>query len=369
MIKFITAGESHGKGLIAIIEGIPAHLDIRVEDINVELERRQKGYGRGSRMKIEADHAEILSGVRNCETIGSPIAIAVWNKDFHRKPAVPVFIPRPGHADLAGALKYGFTDIRNIWERASARETAARVAAGAVAKKLLKEFGIEVVSHVVGIGCISIDNTGIKLNELIKRIKLAEGSPVRCISKEATKEIVRQIDEARNKGNTLGGIFEVIVTGAPAGLGSYVQWDSRLDMKLAGAVMSIPGIRGVEIGLGFESAGMFGSEVHDGITYENGIKRTGNNAGGIEGGVSNGEPIVLRAAMKPIPSLAKPLMSVNLKTKKNSKAPALRSDVCAVPAAGVVGEAMVAVELASAMADRFGGDTVSEMKSNFKRSR
>ncbi|OIO00693.1 chorismate synthase [Candidatus Desantisbacteria bacterium CG_4_10_14_0_8_um_filter_48_22] len=366
MIKFITAGESHGKGIVAVIEGIPAHLRLGEEDINVELKRRQMGYGRGARMKIELDRAEILSGVRKGETLGSPIAVAVWNRDWHNKPMSPVFVPRPGHADLAGALKYSQQDIRNVWERASARETAGRVAAGAVARKLLGEFGIEILSHIVGIGYISIDTTGIRLELLKKQIKSADKAPVRCVNKEAAKEMIRQIDEARAKGDTLGGMFEIIALGVPAGLGTYVQWDARLDMKLAGALMSIPGIRGVEIGLGFESAGMKGSEVHDEIAYKGRFTRKTNNAGGIEGGISNGEPIILRAAMKPIPSLAKPLWSVNLKTKRSAKAPVLRADVCAVPAAGVVGEAMAAIELASAMTDRFSGDTLQEMKRHFK---
>jgi len=365
MIKFITAGESHGKGIIAIIEGIPAHLKLAEEDINLELKRRQSGYGRSARMKIEMDRAEIISGIRKGETLGSPVTIAVWNKDFHVKPPEPIYVPRPGHADLPGALKYEQKDIRNIWERASARETTGRVAAGAVCKKLLREFNIEILSHITGIGSISIDTTGINLTQIRKKVKSADRQPLRCIHREAMKEMIKEIDEARKKGDTLGGIFEVIVFGVPPGLGSYVQWDARLDTKLAGALMSIPGIRGVEIGLGFESARMLGSEVHDEIAFRGKFMRKTNNAGGIEGGISNGEPIVLRAAMKPIPTLLNPLKSVNLRTKKTVPAPVLRADICAVSAAGVVGEAMVAIEIASAMTEKFGSDTLQEMKAAF----
>lgn len=366
MLKFTTAGESHGKGIITIIEGIPAHLFLSEKDIDVELKRRQMGYGRGGRMKIELDRAQILSGVRKGETIGSPVAIAVWNKDVHKKPLSPVYVPRPGHADLTGAVKYGQIDIRNVWERASARETAGRVAAGAVAKRLLKEFNIEVLSHVVGIADIAVDITGVSISELKKKIKSIDSSPLRCIHREAELEMMRVIDEAKKKGDTVGGVFEVLALNVPVGLGSYVQWDSRLDMRLAGAVMSIPGIRGVEIGLGFESALMLGSQVHDEITCKTGFGRKTNNAGGIEGGISNGEPIMMRAAMKPIPSLARPLDSVNLKTGKKSKAAVLRSDICAVPAAGVVAESMTAFVLAGAVCEKFGGDTINETKRNFR---
>ena len=364
MLKLITAGESHGKGIVSVIEGIPAHLKLSEQDINVELKRRQMGYGRGNRMKIEPDRAEIISGVRKGETLGSPIAIAVWNKDAHKKLPEPVFVPRPGHADLTGALKYEQTDIRNVWERASARETVGRVAAGAVAKKLLREFNVEVLSHTVSIGGIEIDTTELSVEGLALRVKKVDNSPLRCTHKEAEKDMMRLIDEAKRKGDSLGGIFEIIGINVPVGLGSYVQWDSRLDMKLGGAVMSIPGIRGVEIGLGFESAKLFGSEVHDLILK--GLSRGTNNAGGIEGGISNGEPIIIRAAMKPIPSLMKPLDSINLKTKKKAKAAVLRADTCAVPAAGVVGEAMVAFIIAQAMCEKYGGDTVWEMRKNYR---
>ena len=368
MIKLITSGESHGKALITVVNGIPANLTLNENDINVELNRRRMGYGRGKRMQLEGEKAEILSGVRKGKTIGSPIAISIWNKDWHKQIPQDINIPRPGHADLAGALKYGQSDIRNIWERSSARETAGRVAGAAVAKKLLKEFRIEILSHVISIGVINAfsaqDLSSASLKDKLKKL---DPSKLRCVDKEKEKQMIRLIDKAKAEGDSLGGVFEVIVFGVPFGLGSYVQCDDRLDAKLAFALMSIPGIKGVEIGMGFEAARKFGSEVQDEIFYE---KRKGffhktNNAGGIEGGISNAEPIILRAAMKPIPTLANPLRSVNLKTKKSSRAPVLRSDVCAVPAAGIVGEAMVAIEIASAMKEKFGGDSTEEMKRNY----
>ena len=366
MIKFITSGESHGKALIAIIEGIPANLSLNESDINIELKRRQAGYGRGKRMQLEADNAEILSGVRKGKTIGSPISIAIWNKDWHKKNDEEINVPRPGHADLAGALKYNQNDIRNIWERSSARETAGRVAAGAIAKKMLKIFQIKILSHVLEIGSIRTD-CELAAGTLQSALMKLDKSSLRCIDKEKEKEMVKLVDIATAKGDSLGGIFEVIAFGIPVGLGSYAQWNDRLDVKLAGAVMSIPGVKGVEIGLGFNSARIFGSKMQDEILWDKkkGFLHKTNNAGGIEGGISNSEPILLRAAMKPIPTLAKPLNSINLKTKKFAKAPILRADVCAVPAAGIVAEAMVSIEIASAMKGKFGGDSIEEMKKNY----
>jgi len=369
MIKFITGGKSHGKGLIATVRGIPAGLSINVKGINIELKRRQAGYGRSRRMKIEKDKVEILSGVRLNKTTGRAITLAIWNKDWQKRKSGPINVPRPGHADLPGAISYNQKNIRKIWERSSARETAARVAAGAVAKKLLKEFKIEILSYVVEIGGIKADKHGSLVNSLKRKIKKIDDSPLRCLNKESEKKMMKKIDEAKKKGDSVGGVFEVIVFNIPVGLGSYIQWNRRLNAKLAAAVMSIQGIKGIEVGLGFNSAREFGSQVHDEIFYSKnrGFFHKTNNAGGIEGGMSNGEPIVLRAAMKPIPTLANPLNSVNLKTKKPAKAPVLRADVCAVPAAGVVGEAMVAIEIASAMTEKFGGETLQEMKLNYEK--
>ena len=329
-IRFLTAGESHGKALVAIIEGIPAGLKLDGGFINKELARRMKGPGRGKRMKIENDLAEILSGVRLGKTLGSPITLVIKNKDYKIDTLGAVSFPRPGHADLAGALKFGETDIRNILERASARETAARTASGAVAKVLLGTFGMKFVSRTVTIG--------------------------------------GEIEKAKSEGDTLGGIFEVIANGVPPGLGSFTQWRDRLDGNLARAVMSIPGVKGVEIGAGFSQALKRGSIVHDEIVYSRKLRRferLSNNAGGIEGGISNGENIILRAAMKPISTLMKPLMSVNIKTKKPGRAATERADVCVVEAAGVVAEAVVALEIARAFAEKFGGDSIVEMKRNY----
>jgi len=337
MLRYITAGESHGKALVAVLEGCPANLSLTPEDINQDLVRRQEGYGRGPRMQIEKDTAEIISGLRNGKTIGSPIAIMLPNKscELFTEPFTRL---RPGHADLAGALKYNQKDVRNILERASARETAGRVAAGAVCKKLLSEFKIIIKSRTVSIGGAS-----------------------------AEKEWKKLIDQAREKGDSLGGVFELEITGAPSGLGSYVQWDARLDGNLARAVMAIPGIKGVEIGLGFKEAELPGSQAHDEIFYEKakGFYHKTNNAGGIEGGISNGEPIVVRAVMKPISTLKTPLQSVDLTTKAAAAAHVERSDVCAIEAAGVVGEAVSAFEIARALLEKFGGDSLEETKDNF----
>jgi chorismate synthase len=385
MLKFLTAGESHGRCLIGILEGIPSGLRIFENDINRDLSRRQKGFGRSIRMEIEEDRVEILSGVRWGSTIGSPIALIIQNKDWANwKEAMSVSPdfegsspsvtrPRPGHADLAGAIKYGQRDIRNVLERSSARETAMRVALGAIAKRLLAEFGIKIISHVIEIGMIKADIKGLSLEDIEAK---AEASDVRCADPSASQRMISRIKEAMDKGDSLGGIFEIIVSRLPIGLGSYMQWDKRLDGRLAKALMSIQAIKGVEIGIGFEGSRRFGSEVHDEIFYEKsrvesresrvGFYRKTNNAGGIEGGMTNGEDIVLRAVMKPIPTLRKPLRSVDFITKEPFEASYERSDVCAVPSAGVVAESMVALELADAMLEKFGGDSLEETKRNYE---
>ena len=392
-LRFLTSGESHGKALIGILEGIPSGLFISADDTDKDLGRRQGGYGRGNRMKIETDCAEILSGVRWGKTIGSPIAILIQNKDWAnwqeimsaevnpqsaiRNPK-SVTRPRPGHADLAGSLKYDTHDIRDILERSSARETAMRVALGAIAKKFLSEFNVNVGSYVIQIGSIKVESSKLKVQsseeELLKTFDLAEKSQVRCPDKDASQKIIKLIDKAIKDGNSLGGVFEVFVTGLPVGLGSHVQWDRRLNGRLAQALMSIQAIKGVEIGLGFEMAGRAGSEVMDEIFFSKkaagsrlsaGFLRKTNNAGGIEGGMTNGMPVILRAAKKPIPTLRKPLRSVDINTKKPFNAAYERSDVCAVPAAGVVGEAMTALVIADAFLEKFGGDSMPEVKRNY----
>ncbi len=383
-ISFHTAGESHGRGLTALLEGIPAGLALDMSrDVDPELKRRQGGYGRGRRMQIESDRADLLSGVRLGETLGSPISMIVWNRDWenwttamsHDPPAEdvnpkalrPHYLPRPGHADLVGALKYDRRDVRDILERASARETAARVACGAVARRLLSEFGIRIGSHIVSIGPVQAD-----IEELPADINAAtEASPVRCLDDDAAERMMAEIDSAKERGDTLGGVFEVVATGLPVGLGSYVSWDQKLDGRLAGAVMSVQAVKGVELGLGFEGAVRPGSQVHDPIVLAEqkprtgGLGRASNRAGGLEGGVTTGEPLVVRGAMKPISTLRKRLPSVDMRDGSEGDAAVERSDVCAVPAAGVVAEAMVALVLADAFLDKFGGDSISEIRRNF----
>ena len=385
-LRFLTAGESHGKGLTGILEGIPSGLSLSPEDIDKELKRRQMGYGRGGRMKIESDHAEIISGVRWGKTIGSPISLLIENRDWknwqegmsadaeHAGSIPPVTRPRPGHADLAGALKYGHKDIRNILERSSARETAMRVAIGAIAKKFLSECGINIGSYVIQIGNVKLQESGVssQQSELKAILEKAEESPVRCPDDNTSQKMTQLIDEALQKGDTLGGIFEVFATGVPLGLGSHIQWDKRLDGRLAQALMGIQAIKGVEIGTGFEMAERFGSEVMDEIFYDGSqftvhglpFYRETNHAGGIEGGMTNGMPIVIRAAMKPIPTLRKPLRSVDIITKEPFEAAYERSDTCAVPAAAVIGEAMTALVIADAFLEKFGGDSFEETKRN-----
>jgi chorismate synthase len=375
-MKFHTAGESHGRGLIALIEGVPAGLRLSAsEDIDPELKRRQGGYGRGDRMKIEQDRAEFLSGVRLGETLGSPLSMVIWNRDWENwrtamsHEAQPdaddealrrVHLPRPGHADLVGVLKYDRTDARDILERASARETTARVAAGAVAKTLLRVFGITIGSHIVSMGEVSAsvpDDLPADLNAV------ADASPVRTIDKNAEARMIEQIDRAKLTGDTLGGCFEVVIRGVPAGLGSHISWDRRLDGRLAQAMMSIQAMKGVEIGLGFEAARRFGSQVHDVI--ESGYTRASNRAGGLEGGMTTGGPIVLRVAMKPLSTLMRPLATVDIKTGERGEAVTERSDVAALAAAGVVGEAMAALIVADAMVEKFAGDSIREMRRNY----
>ncbi|MCX8028148.1 MAG: chorismate synthase [Thermodesulfovibrionales bacterium] len=381
-IRFLTAGESHGKGLACILEGIPSGLNLKEDDINSELKRRQGGYGRGSRMKIEQDRVEILSGVRWGKTLGSPILLLLYNKDWVNwqegmsvnetlSGSIPLVTrPRPGHADLSGAVKYNVKDIRNILERSSARETAMRVAGGAVAKVFLKNFGISVYSMVISIGSVRIDDAFIydpytNFEEIHKR---AENSPVRCPDEKTSDEMVRLIDTAISKGDTLGGVFSVIVTGVGFGLGSHIQWDLRLDARLAYTVMSIQAIKSVEIGKGMEMSRAFGSDVMDEIHYldEKGFYRNTNFLGGIEGGISNAMPIVLKAGMKPIPTLKKPLQSVDIRTKETVKATYERSDACAVPAASVIGEAMVSLTILDAFLEKFGGDSMDETERNYQ---
>ena len=383
MFRFLTAGESHGQTLLAIVEGVPAGLRISERFISAHLVRRQRGYGRGGRMAIERDQAQLLAGVRFGKTIGSPIAVLVKNKDWESwklamdiEKAPPgadarrVTVPRPGHADLAGAAKYAADDLRDVLERASARETAARVAAGSIARRLLEEMGIEIMSHVLMIGRVRAQSAQVSWQDVRRR---AEASDLRCADAQAAARMRKAIDAARRKGDTLGGIFQVVAVGAPPGLGSYAQWDRRLDGALARALMSIPAVKGVEVGLGFGAAALAGSQVHDEILRRRAPagdthpwRRPTNRAGGLEGGVSNGEPIVLQAAMKPIATLMRPLRSFDLRTGRGARAHVERSDVCAVPAAAVVGEAVVAIELARAALEKFGGDSMGELLRNLR---
>jgi len=378
MLRYLTSGESHGKALIAILEGIPAGLRLSNKDIDKDLARRQVGYGRGGRMHIEKDKVEILSGVRLGKTLGSPLTLMVKNLDWENwqeimnvneikgKEIKALTHPRPGHADFAGLIKYNFKDIRDVLERASARETAVRVAIGAVCRKFLQEFGIYLYSRVIQIGKVKDESEWQPLNE---NYSLIESSSLRCLSKEAEKGMIALIDEAKKSGDSLGGIFEVMITGLPIGLGSYIQWDLKLDACLARAIMSIQAIVGIEIGLGFSAAKKFGSQVQDEIFYDKQKKkfyRLTNNAGGIEGGMTDGEPIILRAAMKPISTLAQPLHSVDFITKKEVKAIKERADVCAVPAAAVIGEGVSAFEIAKTMREKFSGDSLEEAKRNYE---
>ena len=382
MFRFTTAGESHGRALVAVVEGLPAGLAVDAEAVNRELERRQWGYGRGGRMKIERDRAEILSGVRHGRTLGSPVALQIENRDWKNWTGVMaaeppsagevpkekmrrVKRPRPGHADLAGGLKYGARDLRDILERASARETAARVACGALARQLLAVFGVEIRSHVAQLGGIPERPLEVDWDAICR---IPDDAPLRCADEAAQSSMVALIDEKRREGDTLGGVFEVVARGVVAGLGSHTSWESKLDGRLARAVMSIPAVKAVAVGAGVEAASLPGSLVHDEIGYDTEARaftRPTNRAGGLEGGITNGEELRVCGYLKPISTLRKALRSVDIETKEEQAAAFERSDVTAVPAAGVIGEAMVALTLAGAMREKFGGDHVEEMRRNF----
>ena len=389
MLRYFTAGESHGPCLTVILDGVPAGFSIDIQKINHDLWRRQQGYGRGGRMLIEKDEVQIRSGIRWGETLGSPVAMGIENRDWKnwtkkmsslpedRDESVAVTKPRPGHADLAGILKYHHADIRNVLERASARDTVSRTAAGSFCKQLLAPFGIKIMGYIRSLGNIEAQFEGLSYEEIYAQ---ADESPVRVADKEAEEKMIALIDECKKRGDTLGGIFEVVALGVPPGLGSHAQWDRKLDGRLARGLMSIQAIKGVEIGLGFEMARRRGSEVHDEIFFDphgmvsagtprivpTGFYRGSNNSGGTEGGMSNGAPLVVRAAMKPISTLMSPLHSVDLRSKESADASVERSDVCSAPAAAVIGEAVVAFELAGAFLEKFGGDSLHEITRNYE---
>ena len=377
-LQFLTSGESHGKGLLGILDGLPAGIEISEEYIDHQLKRRQMGHGRGGRMKIEKDHAQLWGGVRHGLTLGSPVGISIDNldwKNWTKKMSVepiqekvkPVTLPRPGHADLAGVHKYGFGDIRNILERSSARETTMRVALGSVCRKLLEDVGIYIGSRVVQIHNVK-DESNYKLTPDAMNER-ADISPVRCLDGNAEKEMINVIDDAKKAGDSVGGVFEVIATGVPYGLGSYTQWNNKLQARISTMMMSINAFKGIEIGSGFKSASQFGSNVHDEIGYENGkFTRHTNNAGGIEGGMSNAQPIVLWMSMKPISTLIKPLRSIDIVTHEEKNAHKERTDSCAVPAASVVSESMLCITLADALLEKFGGDSIEQLKSHMNNS-
>jgi chorismate synthase len=381
MLRFETAGESHGECLVATLTGLPAGIPISLESINRELWRRQQGYGRGGRMKIETDRAEIVAGVRHSQTIGSPVAILIRNKDWRNWTEAlpvedvdgaedkrkPVTRPRPGHADLAGAIKYNFHDARYILERASARETAARVAVGAMAKALLGEFGIQVLSHVIAVGSAQLTRP-VSWEEMVA-LSRKEEVLLGCADPEAEARMKAVVDEAYRTGETVGGVFEVVAHGVPVGLGSHTTWDSRLDGRLAQAIVSMQAVKGVEIGMAAEGAASFGSKVQDTIHYNREARRFhrgANRAGGLEGGMTNGQDVVVRGMLKPISTLRRPLESVDLETREPALAAYERSDVAVVPAAGVIGEAMVAIVLAQAFLEKFGGDSLTETRRNYE---
>ncbi len=389
MLRYFTAGESHGPCLTVIIDGVPAGFPIDVEKINFDLWRRQQGYGRGGRMLIEKDEVQIRSGIRWGETLGSPVALGIENRDWKnwtkkmsprpgdRDESIVVTKPRPGHADLAGVLKYGQSDVRNILERASARDTVSRTTVGSFCKQLLEPFGIKVMGYIRSLGGVEAEIEGLTYEEIFQR---AEESPVRVADKEAEAKMISLIDECKKQGDTLGGVFEVVAVGVPPGLGSYTQWDRKLDGRLARALMSIQAIKGVEIGIGFEGARRRGSQVHDEIFFDlkgklsektprvgpTGFYRGSNNSGGTEGGMSNGAPLVAHVAMKPISTLMSPLQSVDIRSKQPVDASVERSDVCAAPAAAVVGESVVAFELALAFLEKMGGDSLDEIMRNYQ---
>lgn len=376
--RFTTAGESHGQALVAIVEGLPHGMPVDIEKINHELWRRQQGYGRGGRQKIERDEVKILSGVRHGKTLGSPIALLIENKDWQHwtdvmsveeiseQPKNPrtVTRPRPGHADLAGGMKYGASDLRDVLERASARETAARTACGALAKQLLENFGVEIRSHVIQLGGVPEKPLQKNWDEICSA---SSDTPLNCADKNIEAQMIEAIDKAKADGDTLGGIFEVAAKGLPAGLGSHTSWNEKLDGRIAQAIVSIQAVKAAEIGTGVRNAAVPGSQVHDEIAYKaGGYHRLSNNAGGLEGGITNGEELRVRGFMKPISTLRKALRSVDIDTKEESLAAFERSDITAVPAAGVIGEAMLAIVLANAMREKFGGDSLAEMQANFE---
>jgi len=381
MLRFVTAGESHGQALIAWVSGFPAGVPVEMEFVQREMHRRQLGYGRGGRQKIEKDTAEFLAGVRHGKTIGAPIALRVENRDWKNwEKVLPVedsegaedlkkklTAPRPGHADLAGSQKFNFHDARYILERASARETAARVAIGALAKLFLREFGTNVLSHSIAVGHVRLEREA-TWEEIVAICENLE-SPLRCVDKATEDRMVAEVDKVHRANDTVGGAFEVVARGLPPGVGTHVQWDEKLDAKIARAVMSIQAVKAVEIGTGFSNAASYGSEVQDEIRYDAARKRfsrPSNRAGGLEGGITNGEDLIVRGYLKPISTLRKPLVTADMNTKQEVKAAYERSDVCVVPAGGVVGEAMVSFELAAAMLEKFGGDSIIETKRNFE---
>lgn len=390
-LRFLTAGESHGKALVSILEGVPAGLEISANEIENDLKRRQRGYGRGGRMQIEHDRAQILSGVRYGKTLGSPISLLLENKDWTNwtqkmsveaidDPTPPLQIPRPGHADFAGMVKFRHDDLRNILERSSARETAMRVAVGAIARKFLKTFNIKIYAHVIRIGSVQTDFSAMTflagkklkdpstIDEWEAIMQKVEVSSTACVDEKATEKMISLIDKIKEKGDTLGGVFEIVALGTPVGLGSHTHWDRRLDAAIAAVMMGINAIKSVEIGWGAKAFESPGSQVHDQIFYDKnlGYYRETNHAGGIEGGISNGQPIVIRVGMKPLATLLQPLHSVNSATRQSKEAFSERSDVCAMPAAAVVGEAMLAFVLADALSEKLGGDSMAEMQKNFE---
>jgi chorismate synthase len=379
MLRYLTAGESHGKGLTVILEGLPSNICLSADDINIQLKRRMQGYGRGGRMKIESDQVEITAGVRHGKTLGSPVSLWVENKDFRAwtdemaseevkgfTSKKTVSHPRPGHADLNGGIKYNHRDLRNILERASARETTVRVAMGAICRTFLAQFGIEVTGHVTKIGGVGIGDARPDFSVIATA---QESDPCRCIDAKVSKDMVAKIDEAKKNGDSLGGVFEIIFTGLPVGLGSHVQWDRKLDARMAATVLSIQAIKGVEFGMGFGVGEVFGSQVHDGIYHDakaNSFPRRTNNAGGLEGGMTTGQNLIVRGVMKPISTLYTPLESVDIESKESYKASVERSDTCAVPAASVIAENALCFDIANAMIEKFGGDSLEEMLANFK---